>query len=85
MPRKPFDPEGSGYDYDSAEKAGIRPDSTGHWPSRNTKTGQILKGRSHKTYHKTIQGEEEAGYKIQKRKGGYYSVPKTRRDVMRGR
>jgi len=81
-PRKPFDPEGADYDYETAEKHGIRPDHTGHWQSREPKSGQILKGRSHKTWHKTEKGEAEAGYKIIKRGGRYYSHPKTRKEAL---
>ena len=44
-----FDPEGSDYDYKGAEAAGIRPDDTGHWPSREPNSGKILKGRKHPT------------------------------------
>lgn len=73
---KPFDPEGSGYDYETAKAAGIEPDKTGHWPSRDPKTGQILKGRKHKTFKLTEQGELEAGFEIYKGKDGkYYSRP----------
>ena len=67
-----FDPEGSGYDYDTAEKAGMKPDSTGHWSSREPKSGRILKGRKHKTWNKTVKGEQKAGYEIYKGKDGYY-------------
>ncbi len=65
-----------GYNYDSAIKSGIEPDETGHWPSRNPDTGEILKGRKHPTIHKTREGEKEAGYKIKRRKGKLYSYPK---------
>jgi len=41
-----FDPEGSGYDYESAKAAGLLPDSTGHWPSREPKSGLLLKGHT---------------------------------------
>ena len=69
-----FNPEGEGYDYETALKAGMRPDKTGHWSSREPKSGQLLKGRKHKTFHKTIAGEAKAGYKIYKGKNGkYYS------------
>lgn len=67
-----FDPEGSGYDQATAEKAGLSADKTGHWPSRDPKTGVILKGRKHPTFSKTIKGEKEAGYKIEKRADGRY-------------
>jgi hypothetical protein len=72
-----FDPEGEGYDYVTADKYGISPDETGHWPSRVPETGQILKGQKHKTYNKTIAGEDKAGYKIHKGKDNkYYSQKK---------
>ncbi len=75
--KKAFDPEGIGYDYHRAKKSGIKRDSTGHYPSRDAKTGQILKGRSHSTYHKTIDGEKKAGYEIYKKSNGkYYSRKK---------
>lgn len=75
--QKTFDPEGSGYDYESAEKYGIEPDELGHWQSRVPETGLILKGKRHETFNKTIKGEEEAGYEIYKGADGrYYSKPK---------
>ena len=37
-----FDPEGSGYDYESAHKYKIKPDKSGHYPSRVPQTGLIL-------------------------------------------
>ena len=76
-----FDPEGSGYDYKTAKKGGYKPDASGHWASRDIKTGQILKGRKHPTYHKTVEGEKKAGYIIFKGKGGrYFSRPIDRRE-----
>ncbi len=71
-----FDPEGSDYDYQSARSAGLSPDKTGHWPSREPTTGLLLKGRKHKTWTLTEKGEEEAGYKIIKKGDRYYSEPK---------
>jgi hypothetical protein len=68
-----FDPEGPGYDYQTAKKHGIKPDSTGHWPSRVPSTGRLLKGRKHETWHKTVSGEKKMGYEIYKGKDGYYS------------
>lgn len=76
---KKFDPEGTGYDYDSAKKAGLKADKTGHWPSRNPKTGQILKGQKHPTYHKTTAGEKKAGYKIRKDPDGKYYSSKAKK------
>jgi len=71
-----FDPEGSGYDYKSAKAAGMKPDQTGHWESRDPKSGLILKGKKHETWNKTEQGEKEAGYEITKKGDRYYSFPK---------
>ena len=71
-----FDPEGDGYDYITAEAAGLYPDATGHWPSRDPSSGQILKGRSHPSFNLTEQGEREAGMQIAKGADGrYYSQP----------
>ena len=73
-PRPKFDPEGPGYDTHTAKKYGLK--ATGnppHWPSREPRTGMILKGRAHPTWAKTVAGEEAAGYKITKRNGRYYS------------
>jgi len=72
-----FDPEGDGYDYDTAQKEGITPDKTGHWPSRAPRSGRILKGRKHPTFNLTIQGEQKAGYEMYKGEDGlYYSRKK---------
>ena len=80
MPKKfrTFDPEGSGYDYISARKAGLKRGKNGHWPSRDPKSGLLLKGRKHHTWHMTKSGEARAGYKIYKRNGRYYSKKLTK-------
>ena len=67
-----FDPEGSGYDYNSARKSGLKRDETGHYSSRNPVTGQILKGKKHPTFHKTVAGEKAAGYEMYKGDDGKY-------------
>lgn len=73
---KKFDPEGSGYDYETAERSGLGPDETGHWPSRDPQSGQILKGRKHPTFKLTVEGEKKAGYVIKKGSDNrYYSHP----------
>lgn len=74
--RSEFDPEGDGYDYDTAKAAGLGPDIDGNWPSRNPKTGQILKGKQHETYYLVEDQEKKFGYKIKKIDGKYYSLPK---------
>jgi len=73
-----FDPEGEGYDMESALKAGIKADSTGHFASRDPQSGLLLKGANHKTFQKTLDGEEEAGYEVYKNNedGRYYSREK---------
>ena len=72
--KKKFNPDGAGYDYDTAIKGGAIQDSTKHWPSRDPNTGQILKGRKHKTWRRTVNAEFKAGFEIYKGKDGkYYS------------
>lgn len=71
-----FDPESADYDMESAKAAGMGPDETGHWPSRDPRTGLILKGSGHPTFNLTIEGERAAGHEIYKGEDGrYYSKP----------
>ncbi len=70
-----FDPEGIDYDMESALAYGLKPDETGHWPSRVPNTGLLLKGRKHKTWPLTVKGETEAGFNILFKDGRYYSNP----------
>lgn len=73
-PMPKFDPEGTGYDYKTAHEAGLGPDETGHYPSRDPRTGVLLKGRKHETWNKTVEGEKKMGYTIYKGEDGrYYS------------
>lgn len=74
----PFDPEGDGYDYKTAIEAGLAPsDKNGHWPSRDPRTGQMLKGKAHPTFQKAIDADEEMGYTVKKGEDGkYYSNKK---------
>ncbi len=65
-----------GYNTAGALKAGLSPDSTGHWDSRNPSTGEIFKGRKHPTIGMTKKVERDMGYKITKKKGTLYSQPK---------
>lgn len=76
-----FDPQGAGYDYDTAVRAGIRPDATGHWLGRDPSTGVILKGASHPTFNLTEQAERDSGYDMHRdvEDGRYYSNPPVRR------
>jgi hypothetical protein len=83
LTKKKFDPDGDDYDYETAEAKGIKPGPDGHWQSRYEFTddeayalglppgsGLILKGIRHETFHKTIAGEDEAGYELIKMMGG---------------
>ena len=79
--KKKFDPEGPDYDMESAVAAGITPGENGHWPSREPKSGLLLKGKQHETWNLLEKGEEEAGYKIYKADNGrYYSRKKSKFD-----
>jgi hypothetical protein len=71
---KKFDPEGEGYDYESAMAAGLGPDIEGHWPSRDPITGLLLKGKKHPTWNLLEKEEKRLGFKIIKRNGRYYSI-----------
>ena len=72
--KKKFDAESSGYDYESAKKYGIKPDSTGHWQSRVPETGLLLKGTNNKTWKNTLEGEKKMGCKVVTKGGRNYSV-----------
>jgi len=72
--RKSFDPEGSGYDDATARSAGLKRDKTGHMGSLDPRTGQVLKGRKHKTWDLMEKEETRRGSRIEKRGTRYYSV-----------
>lgn len=69
-----FDPEGDGYDYETAKAAGLAPDETGHWPSRDPRTGVLLKGRQHPTFQKGVDEDQKLGYAMSKKDGRYVSA-----------
>lgn len=74
-----FDPEGDGYDYETARSAGLgtsidSEDGQPHWPSREPRTGMVLKGRKHATFDKAIEADSSLGYKLEKRGQRYYTV-----------
>ena len=75
VPYRTFE-AGSDYDYYNASPENMPENSDGHWTSRNPYTGQILKSKDHPTYHKTIQGEKNAGYEIKQIGDREYSFPK---------
>ncbi len=79
--KKKFDPEGSGYDYDTARDAGLTPkpvegDDKPHWPSRDPRTGVLLKGRKHPTFQLGVEEDEKLGYKLKKLPSGRYATLK---------
>ncbi len=100
-PMPQFDPEGTGFDTKTFQERGLKRDATGHGQSRlpfsaqesaslglPPNSGLILKGRKHPTFHLTIKGEEQAGFRIitvpsGPLKGRLISVPKTTADFMR--
>ena len=71
---KRFDPEGSGYDYETACASGMLPNSELHWGSLDPRTGMVLKGRNHKTWNLMEAEEKRLGNRIIKKDGHYYSV-----------
>lgn len=73
----PFDPYGTGYDYETAKQYGLVPDATGRWPSRVPQTGMLLKGSTHETWPLTMEEEVKLGNKIIFKEGRFYSVPDT--------
>jgi hypothetical protein len=73
-----FDPEGEGYDFETAIASGGQADAEGHWGSLDPRTGMVLKGINHPTFHMTVEAERSLGNEIVKREDGrYYSVPST--------
>ena len=72
-----FDPSADGYDYETANQYELKPDSTGHWPSRVPDTGRILKGENHETFNQTIASETGLGNVVYRGDDGFiYSHPK---------
>ena len=69
-----FNPESAGYDYRSARQYGLKPNKSGHWPSRVPQTGLQLKGKKHKTWYLSEAAEKRLGYRIYKKDGRYYSI-----------
>lgn len=66
---------GSDYDYFNAAPENMPQENDGHWDSRNPHTGQLLKSPNHPTYNLLLEGENQAGYKIQKIGDREYSFP----------
>jgi hypothetical protein len=67
-----FDPEGTGYDYDTAKEYGLAPGTTGRVPD----TGMLLKGNQHPSFQRTLEGEAAIGNEVvQGEDGRYYTFP----------
>ena len=91
--RKKFNPDGTGYDLDTARAAGMKRDGRGHMgsvvrtkPAKARELGLpensylLLKGARHETFHKAVEAERKRGFRLQKaRDGRYYSVPARKR------
>jgi len=61
------------YDYEAAKAAGIKPDKSGHYPSRIAKgpnRGLILKLEGHPTINKTLAAEDRLGFTVRRGTGG---------------
>jgi hypothetical protein len=67
-----FDPEGEGYDYETAIGYGLTPDVDGVWPARLPQTGQILHGKNHPRHHEFVKTEQMAGNKVFKGEDDLY-------------
>ena len=69
--------EEANYDYDNAKAAGLKPDTTGHWPSRvpnGPNEGLILKDVGHPTFWGETFGEElRRRYKFYAKDGRLWS------------
>ena len=64
------------YYIQDAKEEGIKPDKTGHMPSRipsGEKRGLYLKKVTHPTFHKSVQADLNRGYKLYKKGFRYYS------------
>jgi len=72
-----FDPQGPGFDIETFKESGGIPDPSGHMGSLDPRTGMVLKGVQHPTFHKTIEAEEKLGNKIVRRGNRLFSVPKS--------
>ena len=94
MVKKPFDPEGTDYDYESAEAAGMTKDSTGHMGSVARVSDEdrekyglrkdsylMLKGKNHDTWNLAEDTENKRNSTIQKYGDRYYSVPNKPRGI----
>lgn len=77
-PYKTFE-SGSEYDYFNAAPENMPQENDGHWSSRNPHTGQLLKSPNHPTYNLLLEGEKQAGYKVQKIGDREYSFPNEHR------
>ena len=56
-----FNPEGYGYDMNTAEEAGLERDEFGHMGSLDPRTGMVLKGRKHESWNPMVQEEMYRG------------------------
>lgn len=70
-----FDPEGNGFDFDTARAVGLQPDENGNWPGRDPRTGLLFQGRKSAAWDQTLSEEAAEGYEVKKGTDGrYYSI-----------
>ena len=71
-----FNPEGSGYDMETALDAGLTRDEIGHMGSLDPRTSMVLKGKSHESWNPMVQTEMSLGNTVEydPDKGRYFSV-----------
>ena len=77
-PRERFDPNGTGYDDETADWEGMEAAQTPDGPhgySRVPRTGMLLKGRNHPTFDKGVEEDRRLGYGLEMRDGRYYTQP----------
>lgn len=87
--KRKFDPEGSGFDLDTAREFGMERNLKGHFGSVVPTTLEeqqkhdlpkdsflVLKGASHPTFDKAVQAEKARGFIVVKRGNRYFSIPR---------
>ena len=73
MKNEKFSTTSDKYDYGTAKQLNYKKGEDGHMPTRDFKTGKILKGTKHKTFSKAINQDFRMGYKLMKSGNRYYT------------
>jgi len=80
MRNEKFSATSDKYDYGTAKQLNYKKGEDGHMPTRDYKTGKILKGTKHKTFSKAINQDFKMGYQLMKAGNRYYTE-KNRRQL----